>query len=232
MPRLQAMGIHTVLDLKLADSATLNAKFSVVMEQIVRELNGTMCIELEQMVAPKKQIISSRSFGIPVTDLGSLQESVTLYISRAAEKLRRQRSYAGSVQVYIRTSPFNEREAYYANSMTIPLTVATDDTRQLVKSALWGLQRIYKSGYRYQKAGVMLSEIVSAENVQNDLFSEPAAMPTKNSRLMAAMDSVNKYMGKRSLVIASQGFSKPWSMKQGNKSPNYTTSWDGVPRVG
>ncbi|HEY8084432.1 MAG TPA: Y-family DNA polymerase [Methylophilaceae bacterium] len=232
MPRLQAMGILTVLDLKRADSATLNAKFSVVMEKIIRELNGKVCIELEQMAAPKKQIISSRSFGIPVTDLGSLQESVTLYISRAAEKLRRQKSYAGAVQVYIRTSPFNEREAHYANSMTIPLTTATDDTRQLVKAALRGLQRIYKPGYRYQKAGVMLSEFVSAENVQNDLFSQSTTTSTKNSRLMAAMDSINKYMGKRSLVIASQGFSKPWSMKQENKSPNYTTRWDEVPVVG
>ncbi|HEY8085103.1 MAG TPA: Y-family DNA polymerase [Methylophilaceae bacterium] len=232
MPRLQAMGIRTVLDLKHADSATLNAKFSVVMEKIIRELNGTVCIELEQMSAPKKQIISSRSFGIPVTDLGSLQESVTLYISRAAEKLRRQKSYAGAVQVYIRTSPFNEREEHYANSMTIPLTTASDDTRQLVKAALWGLQRIYKPGYRYQKAGVMLSEFVSVEHVQNDLFSQSTTTPTKNSRLMAAMDSVNRYMGKRSLVIASQGFSKPWSMKQGNKSPNYTTNWDDVPVVG
>jgi DNA polymerase V len=210
----------------------LNAKFSVVMEKIIRELNGTLCIELEEVVAPRKQIISSRSFGIPVTDLGSLQESVTLYISRAAEKLRGQKSYAGAVQVYIRTSPFNEREAYYANSMTIPLTTASDDTRQLVKAALWGLQRIYKPGYRYQKAGVMLSEIVSADKVQTDLFSESAAVPTKNSRLMAAMDSVNKYMGKRSLVIASQGFSQPWKMKQGSKSPNYTTNWDELPVVG
>ena len=230
-PRLQKIGIETVLDLKRADSATLNAKFSVVMEQIIRELNGTMCIELEQMAAPKKQIISSRSFGIPVTDIGSLQESVTLYISRAAEKLRKQKSYAGAVQVYIRTSPHNERDAYYANSMTIPLQ-ATDDTRQLVKAALWGLERIYKPGYRYQKAGVMLSEIVAVKNAQSDLFGQTDAVSAKNSKLMAVMDSVNQYMGKRSLILASQGFSQPWRMKQGSKSPNYTTRWDEVLVVG
>jgi DNA polymerase V len=231
-PRLQEMGIRTVLDLKRADAATLNAKFSVVMEKIIREINGTVCIELEEVAPPKKQIISSRSFGIPVTDLASLEESVTLYMSRAAEKLRHQQSYAGAVYVYIRTSPFNEREPRYANSMTVPLPSASDDTMQLVRVALWALKRIYKPGYRYQKAMVMLSEIVSAENVQTDLFSQAAAMPAKSTKLMAAMDQVNQRMGKQSLVLASQGFSQPWKMKQGSKSPNYTTCWEELPVAG
>ena len=81
-------------------------------------------------------------------------------MSRAAEKLRRQQSYAGSVHVYIRTSPHNPKEPYYGNGMTIALPSPTDDTRRLVQAVLWGLKRIYKSGYRYQKAGVMLSELV------------------------------------------------------------------------
>lgn len=107
-PRLQEIGIKTVLDLKTASPSQMRARFSVVMEKTIREINGTACIELEEINPSRKQIISSRSFGIPVSDLASLEESVTLYISRAAEKLRRQQSCAGSVHVSIRTSRFNE----------------------------------------------------------------------------------------------------------------------------
>lgn len=229
-PQLQEIGIQTVLDLKKADTATLNSKFSVVMEKIIRELNGVVCIELEDMAAPKKQIISSRSFGTPVTDLKSLEQSITLYVSRAAEKLRRQQSYAGSIHIYIRTSPFNEVEPHYSNSMTIPLPEQTDDTMQLTRVALWGLRRIYRSGYRYQKAGVMLSEIIGREGRQIDLF-QSAARSSKSGRLMTVLDQINALMGKQSLKLASEGFRQPWKMKQGNKSPAYTTCWDELPVV-
>lgn len=226
-PKLNELGISTVLQLKHAGPETLRQRFSVVMEKTIRELNGTVCIELEEVTPPKKQILSSRSFGIPVRDLASLSESVSLYMSRAAEKLRRQQSYAGSVHVYIRTSPFKPDEPYYGNSMTIPLPSPTDDTMRLVSVALWGLRQLYKPGYNYQKAGVMLSEIVPADGVQEDLFaSERPAM--RSGRLMTAMDAINRKMGKESVKLASEGFRKPWKMKQGNRSPSYTTSWEDV----
>jgi DNA polymerase V len=223
-PRLQAMGINSVLELQTSDVATMSVRFSVVMEKIIRELNGTVCIELEEMAQPRKQIISSRSFDIPVSDLQSLEESVSLYVSRAAEKLRHQQSYAGSLHVYIRTSPFNERAPYYGNCMTIPLPEQTDDTSKLIKVALWGLRKIYKAGYRYQKAGVMLAEIVPRQGCQIDLFLSDYRSG-KAGRLMTVLDQVNTMMGRQSLKLASEGYRQPWKMKQGNKSPNYTTSW-------
>ena len=224
-PKLHEIGIKTVLDLKTASPSQLRARFSVVMEKIIREINGTACIELEEINPPKKQIVSSRSFGIPVSDLASLEESVSLYISRAAEKLCRQQSYAGTVHVSIRTSPFNEKEPYYANSMTIALPRQTDDTRLLTRVALWGLRRIYRRGYNYQKAGVMLSELVSRQYRQIDLFGS-IDTDTKASQLMHVMDQINARMGRGTLKLASEGFKQPWKMKQGNKSPNYTTCWD------
>jgi len=227
-PKLYDMGIDTVLDLKQADPATLRSRFSVVLEKTIRELNGIVCIELEEMAPPKQQIVSSRSFGVHVTDLESLQESITLYMSRAAEKLRRQHSYAGSVHVFIRTSPFNEKEPYYANALTIPLPSPTDDTFKLVRAALWGLRRIYKLGYRYQKAGVMLSGLVPAEGCQTDLFS-PVSRDNKSLNLMAVMDLINCSMGRHTLKLGSEGFRQPWRMKQGNKSPCYTTRWREIP---
>ncbi len=229
-PRLNALGINTVLDLKRANPERLRQQFSVVMEKTIRELNGVVCIELEEIAPPKQQIMSSRSFGYPVTDYYSLAESVTLYMSRAAEKLRRQQSYAGSVYIFIRTSPFKENERFYSNGRTIALPSPTDDTRQLVNVALWGLKQIYVPNLNYAKAGIMLGELVPAQGIQTDLFSMRSSNP-KSDQLMATLDSINKKMGKESIKLASEGFRKPWKMKQENKSPCYTTCWDDVVRA-
>ena len=229
-PKLQALGFNTVLDLKRANPERLRQQFSVVMEKTIRELNGTVCIELEDVAPAKKQILSSRSFGHPVSDYNSLAESITLYMSRAAEKLRRQQSFAGSAYVYIRTSPFKPDDPFYSNGMTIPLPCPTDDSRQLVNAVLWGLKQIYKPNFNYAKAGVMLSEIVPAQGVQTDLFSHVQASPT-SAALMVAMDSINKKMGKESIKLASEGFKRPWKMRQENKSPSYTCNWNELVKV-
>lgn len=223
-PKLEALGFKSVLDLKRANPEILRRQFSVVMEKTIRELNGTVCIELEDIPPPRKQILSSRSFGVPIRDYVSLAESITLYISRAAEKLRRQQSFAGSVYVYIRTSPFKQDDPFYSNGVTIPLPTPTDDTRQLVNVALWGLKQIYRPNYDYAKAGVMLGDLVSKQGIQIDMFSSMQATP-KSSALMTLMDSINRKLGKESIKLASEGFNRPWKMKQGNKSPSYTTKW-------
>jgi DNA polymerase V len=223
-PKLINLGIKSALDLKQADADRLRQLFSVVMQKTVHELNGQVCIELEEIAPAKKQIVSSRSFGFPVRDLNSLAESITLYMSRASEKLRKQNSYAGSVYVYIRTSPFKENEPFYSNGLTIALPSPSSDTRTLVNVALWGLKRIYKQNYNYAKAGVMLSELVSEHGVQTDMFSQVHVSP-KSSKLMSTLDQINNKMGKESIKLASEGFKRPWKMKQENKSPCYTTSW-------
>lgn len=224
-PQLQALGFNSVLDLKRANPQRIRQQFSVVMEKTIRELNGTVCIELEEISSPKQQIISSRSFGYAVCDYNSLAESIALYMCSAAEKLRRQHCLSGSVYIYIRTSPFKSNDPFYSNGMTIPLICPTDDSRQLVNAALWGLKQIYKPNYNYAKAGVMLGEIVSKLRVQTDLFSQNEASP-KSEALMAAMDNINRKMGKASIKLANEGFKRPWRMKQGNKSPSYTTRWE------
>lgn len=225
VPKLYDNGIRTVLDLKRASPAGMRSRFSVVMEKVIRELNGVPCIELEEIAPPRKQIVSSRSFGVAVVDLSSLEEAVSLYVRRATEKLRRQQLCAGAIYVAIRTSPFNEEERYYANGLAIPLPVPTDDTVRLTKAALWGVRKIYRGGYRYQKARVMLSELVSAGNRQSDLFGLAAA-ENKSGKLMVVMDQINAKMGSSTLKLASEGFRQPWKMKQGNRSPRYTTNWN------
>lgn len=230
-PRLKALGIKSVLDLKQANADRLRRQFSVMMQKTIHELNGIVCIELEDIAPPKKQILSSRSFGVPVRDFNSLAESITLYMSRAAEKLRRQQDFAGSVYVYIRTSPFKLDDPFYSNGMTIPLPSPTDDTRQLVSVVLWALKQLYKPNYNYAKAGVMLSDLVPAEGLQIDLFS-PIQQTLKTNKLMMTMDSINRKIGKEAIKLASEGFKRPWKMKQENKSPSFTTKWSDTIKAG
>ena len=109
--------------------------------------------------------------------------------------------------------------------MTVSLPSPTDDTRQLVNVALWALQQPYRLNFNYQKAGVMLSDLVPAEGCQTDLFASQTA-PIKSNKLMTVMDNINKKMGKESIKVASEGFRRPWKMKQESKSPCYTTKWD------
>lgn len=226
-PKLQALGYNTVLDLKRASSKDLREQFSVVMQKTIHELNGNVCIELEEMAPDKKQIVSSRSFGHKVTDYNSLAESITSYVSTAAVKLRNQDSFAGSIYVFIRTSQFKPDDPYYSNGMTIPMPTPTNDTRSLVQVALWGLKQIYKPHFKYAKAGIMLSELVPSAGLQTDLFSS-VQVSAKSSALMKAMDNINHKMGRETIKLASEGFSKPWKMKQENKSPGYTTRWEDI----
>lgn len=225
--QLKSLHIHTAYDLKQADAETLRRRFSVVMEKTIRELNGMACLALESMRPPQKQILSSRSFGQPVYRLEALSQAVTLYTSRAAEKLRKQKLYSASVYLYIRTSPFRNDRPFYSNAITVPLNTATDNTILLVNAALWGLQRIYQPGHAYAKAGISLGELTDAGAIQTHLFDTPAPR-TGTNKLMQTMDQINQKMGRATIRLASEGFQQPWQMKQLHKSPEYTTDWNGL----
>lgn len=229
-PKLMAMGINNVLDLKKANPRRLRQQFSVLMEKTIRELNGTMCIELEEIPPPRKEIMSSKSFGRPVTTLEELSEAVTVYMSRAAEKLRNQQSSAGSVHVFIQTSRFKLDQPSYAKPITIPLPTPTDDTRRLVAVALWALKKIYLPGFNYTKAGVMLGELVPAEGVQTDLFSQVQVSP-KSDKVMETMDAINRKWGRSTVKLASEGRAKAWATRVENRSPCWTTKWEDLPII-
>lgn len=226
VPRLNDLGIHTVLDLKRAEPEYMRQQFSVVMEKTVRELRGQTCIELEEMAPAKKQIVSSRSFGFPVSSRQDLQEAVSMYVSRAAEKLRKQQSFATLFSVFIQTSPFGDGPKYNAH-YTVRLPAPTDDTLQLVRVALWILKQIYKPGFQYQKAGIMLDEIVPAGGQQTDMFGFRTS-EGNSAKLMVAMDLINNRWGRSTLRTGSQGYNAPWAMRQGNVSPRYTTRWNEI----
>lgn len=227
--KLAARGIATVRDLRDADAVTLGRSFSVVLQRTVMELRGVSCLELEELAPPKQQIMSSRSFGEYVYTLAELEEAVSTYTARAAEKLRAQGSVAGALQVFIRTNPFKPEHPQYQRGLSVPLPAPSADTRTLTGAALWGLRHLYKPGYAYQKAGVMLMELRGTGIDQGQLFD---AMPADRPALMQVIDHANARWGRGTLRLASEGVAKSWQMRREHKSPAYTTRWEDLPRAG
>ncbi len=230
--RLEAMGIRTVRQLRDADAEAIRSRFSVVLERTVRELRGISCIDLEEVVPDRQQIMVSRSFGHLVTELDELEEAVASYIARAAEKLRSQDSLAGAVQVYVRTNIFKPEVPQYQRGVTLPLPEATSDTRILAGLAQRILRRIYRPGFGYHKAGVMLLDLRPAGNRQFSLLDgQGGAGDARSERLMSVLDGINGRYGRGSLRLAAEGVDRSWRMRRGNLSPGYTTDWAGLPVV-
>ncbi len=226
--KLEAAGIKTVQALRDTPTSWLRSKFGVVMERTGRELRGISCLALEEVTPPRKQIISSRSFGQLVYTLPELRESVASYVSSAAEKLRGQQSACDAIQVFVHTNPFRKKDPQYSNSITIPLPNASSDTRLLIRAALFGLERIYRPGFAYKKTGVMLTGISSVVMFQGSLFTEYGA-DDKSTKLMDVMDQLNRRYGRNTVSVFSAGNQKSWAMRRGNMSPCYTTKWHDVP---
>lgn len=229
--QLKAGGIMTVQDLIRIDAATIRSRFSVVLERTVRELQGTSCIDLEEHAPAKKEIACTRSFGTPLTELHELTEAVTEFATKASEKLRKQGGNAGQVMCFIRTSPFR-KDPQYSRSMTIPLRRPTCDTRLIAEAALSGLRNIYKAGFNYAKAGVMLLELQDGGIEQFELNLEPER--EDKGTLMSTLDKLNGRYGKGTIILASAGLDgdkRAFSMKQERRTPAYTTNWADIPIV-
>ncbi|AHI98661.1 Error-prone, lesion bypass DNA polymerase V (UmuC) [Vibrio parahaemolyticus UCM-V493] len=227
--RLNALGITTALDLANASPRAIRDQFSVVLERTVRELNGESCIELEEIPPIKKQIVCSRSFGVKVTHFELLREAVCEYATRATEKLRKEQQQAKVLTVFIRTSPFKDNEPQYSNSASGELLIPSCDTRDFIELANHLLKRIWKDGFRYAKAGVMLSDFYDPGMFQPGLFDDVSTR-SNSQQLMSVLDTINQ-SGAGKVFFAGQGLKKDWSMKREHLSPAYTTRWDQLPRV-
>lgn len=224
--KLQSIGIDTVLQLRDADTASMRAMFGVVMEKTIRELRGEQCIGIEEVVSAKQQIVSSRSFGHPVVLIEDLADAITHFVTNATGKLRAQKSIAGLLQVFILTDRFREDRPQYNPTIAIPLPVASADSMKIAGYACEGLKSIFKEGYEYKKAGVILGEIGPDHIVQTDLFA--CRDDTGNTELMATMDAINAKYGRGMLKISNDGARRSWGMRADNKSPHYTTDWNEI----
>lgn len=230
--RLNGLGVQTIQDLRNASPIWIKKEFSVVLARTVAELNGESCLALEEIAPPKKQIVSSRSFGQPVLTLKDMNEAVVSYASRASEKLRKQRHVAGAIQVFVETNRFKPNEPQYNNAVTVKLLKPTSNSFQLGEAAIYGMRKIFKYGYAYKKCGVMLMDLVPEGSVPVDLFSgfdEPETQRAKN--LMATLDEINVKMGRGTVRSAGEGIQKAWAMRSDNKSKAFTTDWSQLPTV-
>lgn len=230
--QLNAQGVHTALDLARLSPAIARAHWGVVLERTVRELQGTPCMDLEDVPSPKKQIACTRSFGQPVLQLTDLREAVTEFACRAAAKLRRQNSHALQVLVFVRTSPFRPTPQY-SQSAIVPLRRPNADNTDITQAALAALQAIYRPGFLYAKAGVMLLDLQPADLQQAELAWEDVADSAPShghARLMQALDRIEQRHGRGAVHLASASLKRAvppvWQMKQGRRTPGYTTHWN------
>jgi DNA polymerase V len=213
--------IYNAYEFIQQDNRWVRKNMNILGLKTKMELNGISCYELDTNFKSRKSCCVSRSFGKRITSLKDMSEAVSTYITRAAEKIRNERLVANNINLYIRTNPFNRNPSeYYVNSILIPLKYPTNNTITLNKKTLTGLNKIFKKGYLYQKAGVILSGLES-ENVELNLFKEN---DKRKEVLMNVFDFINQKYGKNSLRIASEGVEKKWLMKRSRCSSNFTTN--------
>ncbi|EIY8279508.1 translesion error-prone DNA polymerase V subunit UmuC [Salmonella enterica] len=223
--RLESFGIKTALELAQADTRFIRQQMGVVVERTVRELRGEPCFALDDNPPSRQQIVVSRSFGEKLTEMEDMQQAICAFSCRAGEKLRRNRTYASAVTVFIQNSRHQKDTPYFSAIRTIPIP-ATQDSRDLVNAARQALQLIWKPGILYAKAGIMLSELGDGRE-QLDLFSENA--PGRHSEvLMQLMDSLNQKQ-RGIMFLAGEGRQRRYKMKQQWLSPRYTTQWRDLP---
>lgn len=226
---LEAMGIRTAMDLAKADPWTLRQKFSVVVEKTARELAGTPCLELEEADPPKQEICCSRMFGKRLTEITPIKQAVATYTGRAAEKLRAQGSVCKRIRVSIRTGMFNPDEARYAQGALVELPYPTNDTLLLTRAATEAVARIYKPGFRYSKAEVLLLDLRQPGEFSDDLFA--VTQPVASDRLMSVLDDINGKYGRGTMHTATVPRTPDWGMRREMMSRSYTTRIDQLWKV-
>jgi len=227
--RLRDLGIANPLMLKRTDPRFLRERFNVVLERLVLELRGIPCMVLEDTPPQRKSIMVSRSFSRMLDTRHELKEAVATFAARAAEKLRSQKLAAGRMIVFLHTNRFRPQDAQYDGVQPVTLPVATADTGRLLAAAEHGLAALYRPGFRYKKAGVILLDLAAAEAVQRELF-DAADSPASRAR-MRAVDALNRRFGRDTVCYAASGVRRAWKLRMGYLSPRYTTSWEELLRV-
>ena len=222
-------GIDNAYKLKNISNTWVKKSTNVLGAKTVMELRGISCIDLETEETRRKSCCVSRSFGKKVESLDKLKESITTHCLNAAEKIRTDKQTTRAITIFIRTSPFDKNRKYYSNSITIELPVATNNSIELVKTAISGLGKIYKYGYFYQKAGVILSKLRDASEKELNLLAP--ILENKSQPLMRAIDFTNAKYGRNAISIAQAGISNDWKMRREHSSRIDTASFDFLPKI-
>jgi DNA polymerase V len=221
--------ILTAFDLKNVSNTWIKKSTNVLSAKTVMELRGVPCIDLLPHSEKRKSCCVSRSFGRKVSNLEELKEAITAHSLNATEKIRTDEQITRSITVFIRTSPFNKDKRYYSNSHTIELPIDTNNSLEIVKYALEALDKIYKPGYLYQKAGIILSKLKDADKFERNLLTPIIEKDLK--KLMNAIDLTNTKYGRYSISLAQAGINKSWKMRRQHSSKIDTASFYDLPTI-
>ncbi len=221
-------GIYNAKQLKNKSNTWVKKSSNVLSSRTAMELRGVSCINLETTSSKRKSCVVSRSFGKRIENFQELKEAVANYSLNASEKIRSEDLIAKSLTISVRTSPFQNRYGFYSNSKTIDFPIATNNSIEIVKAAVSGLESIFKNGYRYQKAGVMLSHLSNSNNGKN-LFS--SKKDEKINNLMKSIDNTNYRYGRSTLSLASAGIQKKWNMRKEYSSKIDTADFYSLPKI-
>ncbi|MEA5459751.1 Y-family DNA polymerase [Arcicella sp. LKC2W] len=225
---LKNHNVNTALEFTKLPENFIRKHFSIVGLRLYRELKGESCLSLTEVTDKKKAIQYTRSFGRYVNTLQDLEEALTTFASKCAEKLRSQQSCTNAVSIYIRTNPFNKKAQFY-NSITLNFDIPTNSTMEIQQKVIWGLKQIFVQGYDYKKAGVCVTGLVPNDAIQGNLFRQEA--DGKSQKISKLMDLVNAKFGKDTITFAVQGSKSNWQGNAGKISPRYTTFWKDIPKV-
>ena len=221
-------GIYNAKQLKNASNTWIKKSSNVLSSRTAMELRGIPCIDLEATSSKRKSCVVSRSFGQRVENFQELKEAIASYSLNASEKIRSESLVTKSITVFIRTSPFQSRFGYYSNSKTIDFPIATNNSIEIVKAAISSLETIFKNGYRYQKAGVMLSRLSDSVDGKNLFSSEK---DKKINSLMKSIDNTNHRYGRSTLSLASAGVHKRWNTRRQHYSKIDTVDFYCLPTI-
>jgi DNA polymerase V len=231
--KLLLRSIRSAKDLRDADEGMIRKLLSVTGLYTVMELRGIPCIEQSAVPVPRRTMVSSRSFGEKVTAKQSLAEALAMHAVLAGERLRREKLEAGGMAVHIRTARFGQGP-FYDKTAEIAFSSPTANSRQLMKAAEEGLDAVFREGFQYAKAGVMLFDLADRDKQQGNLLDivMPDEQKKKDKKLMSALDAVNKRFGRGTVRFAAEGDTgASWRTKHTKKSPKYTSAWDELPVV-
>ena len=227
--KLRMIGIGNALQLRDSSPRRIRQYLGVVVERIVYELQGVACLDINEIL-PKKNIMCSRSFGNVVSDKGSIKQFIVEYTIRACEKMRGQSTRAQSIYIFLQTNKFKKGKQYN-KGIVIGLNTPCSDTAQIIKLSTTAIDMIYRSGYLYQKAGIMLLDLIPENVNQYDFFENTNY--TSSDKRMKVMDSLNKKFGTGTIANGSLRLknNEKWISKRYYLSPRYTTQWDELPHV-
>ena len=219
---LKKYKINTAYDFTQLDKGWIRKNMGVVGEKTFLELCGVSCIELELIPSDKKSCCVSRSFSKPIEKIDDLEESISSYGTRVAEKIREEGLVAESMSIFVLTNYFNRKEKQYSNSIKLQLPYPTNNSIKIVKRALEGIRKIYREGYRYKKAGVILYGLTKAKQTRGLLDYDRE----NSDSIMNTLDRINERYGSSTIRLASEGVEKSWRMRRESVSPCYTTRFD------